>query len=320
MRELPGDRERRLMEGAKRLGVDSTTAEVLTLFRDAGCRSILIKGPAIERELYDPGSSRLYRDTDLLVAPAHLERAGAALSAAGFALALDHGDHSGIAEPHAQEWSREGRLGRSVDLHWRFPGIGAPAQLAWEVLAGRTKPIVVAGASGETLDRAGLALLVALHATHHGTMRAVPLADLERAIDRLDAGTWAEARALAETLDALEAFTAGLQLTPAGTLLARELGLPDVTSPHVRLMAARQAPGSVGVLGVLEAPTARARLRVMRVALLPAPTYMRATSALARRGRVGLTFAYLVRALERTRQLPAALRAVRRARRPAVRS
>jgi hypothetical protein len=320
MRQLSDDRVGRLTLAARRIGVDVTTAEVLRAFRDAGCRSLLIKGPAMEREFWDEGSYRHYNDCDLLVAEADLDRAAAALSGAGFALVLDHRGHPGIDEPHAQEWSLKGSSDRSVDLHWRFPGIGAPPNVAWEVLTERTQPIVVAGADGETLDRAGLTLLVALHAAHHGTMRTTPLDDLERALDRLDIHTWAQARALASRLDALEAFTAGLQLSPAGEPLVRALELPDVTSPRVRLSATRQAPGSFGVLDILEAPSAWARLRVLRTALVPSPTYMRATSALARRGRAGLVLAYLARGLDRTRQLPAALRAVRRARRPLSRA
>jgi hypothetical protein len=309
----------RLLGAARTLGVDAVTAEVLRAFQDADCRSILLKGPALGQELYEDGSPRHYWDTDLLVAPEDLGRAGAALRALGFELALDHGDHPGIAEPHAQEWSR-GAAFRSVDLHWCVPGIEAPDRVAWEVLAERTKPIVVAGAVGETLEREGLALLVALHAAHHGTTRSKPLTDLERALERFGADTWAEARALAGRLAAVEAFTAGLLLTPQGTRLARELALPDVTSPRVRLIAAQQEPGSIGVLDVLEAPTTRERLRVMRAALLPAPSYMRAVSAVARRGRAGLALAYLTRALARARQLPAAVRAVRRARRPPARA
>jgi hypothetical protein len=319
MGQVPADRARRLLAAAQTLGVDVTTAEVLGVFREAECRSILVKGPAIAGELYEAGAMRYYSDTDLLVAPADLERAGEALSAAGFTLVFDHGDHSGITEPHAQEWGRDG-LGRSVDLHWRFPGIGAPAQHAWEVLAGRTEPIVVAGAVGETLDRAGLALLVALHAAHHGTMRSTPLSDLERAVDRLDMATWEDARSLATRLEALEGFAAGLRLTPEGAALARALDLPDVTSARVRLTAAHHEPGALGVLDLLEAPTLRARLRVARAALVPPPSYMRAKSALARRGRAGLVLAYLARAVERVGQLPRALRAVRRARRPLTRA
>jgi hypothetical protein len=320
MRQLPSDRERRLVLAAKKIGVDVTTADVLRAFEEAGCRSILIKGPAIERELYDEGSYRHYNDCDLLVAPADLDRAGGALSAAGFRLILDHRGHPGIAEPHAQEWSRDGSTQRTVDLHWRIAGIGAPDDLAWDVLSKRTQPIVVAGAEGESLDRTALAFLVALHAAHHGTMRNTPLDDLERAIDQIDVATWAEARALAVRLDALEEFTAGLRLTPDGESLARTLELPDVTSPRVRLSAGHQAPGSYGVLDMLEAPSASARLRVLRGAMLPAPSYMRAQSALARRGRAGLVLAYFARALARARQLPAALRAVRRARRPLSRA
>jgi hypothetical protein len=319
MRQDPPDRTRRLVAAARTLGVDLTTAEVIRAFKDAGCRSILLKGPALAQELYEPGSQRPYWDTDLLVAPGDIGRAGTALRGIGFELALDHGEHSGIAEPHAQEWSR-GASHRGVDLHWCFPGIEAPHQVAWEALAERTKPIVVAGARGETLDRGGVALLVALHAAHHGTTRGQPLTDLERALERFGADTWIDARSLALRLHAVEAFTAGLLLSPQGKRLAAELALPDVTSARVRLIASQQEPGSIGVLDVLEAPSTRERLRVIRAALVPAPSYMRAVSAVARRGRAGLLLAYLTRALARARQLPAAVRAVRRARRPPARA
>ncbi|MFL5782414.1 MAG: nucleotidyltransferase family protein [Thermoleophilaceae bacterium] len=71
------------------LRVDALTAEVLRALEDAGCRSILLKGPSFRRELYDAGSPRPYADSDLLVSPADLERAGAAVAALGFRLAAD---------------------------------------------------------------------------------------------------------------------------------------------------------------------------------------------------------------------------------------
>ena len=296
------------------LAVDATTVAVLRAFQQVGCRSILLKGPTLQRELHRDGSRRRYSDTDLLVAPADLPRAAEALDGLGFRLALDHSDHPGVSEPHAQEWERFGR--KSVDLHWRIPGVGIPAERAWDVLAAQTASIAIGNAPGESLTPPGVALLVALHAAHHGTTVEHPLRDLERALEQLDKDVWAEAARVASDLDASEPFAAGLRLAPAGERLAGELGLPPVGSPRRRLMAGDQPPGSLGVLRIIEVPDHRKRMRAIRAELLPAPDFMRAGSPLARRGRIGLMLAYAARVLARAWQLPAAIRAVRWARRP----
>ena len=295
------------------LAIDATTVEVLRAFQHAGCRSILLKGPTLQRELHRDGSRRRYRDTDLLVAPAELPRAADALARLGFRLALDHSEHPGVSEPHAQEWKRSRE---AVDLHWRIPGVGVPAERAWDVLATRTAPIAIGDTAGESLARSGVALLVALHAAHHGTTATQPLSDLERALDQVEGDVWAEAARLASDLDASEAFAAGLRLAPAGARLAGDLRLPPVGSPRRRLMAADQPPGSLGVLTILEAPTIRTRMRAIRAELLPAPDFIRVQWPLARRGRLGLVLAYAARLLARTWQLPAAIRAVRWSRKP----
>ena len=296
------------------LAVDATTVEVLRAFQHAGCRSILLKGPTLQRELHGDGSRRPYIDTDLLVEPADLPRAADALAGLGFRLALDHSDHAGVSEPHAQEWRHAGRNG--VDLHWRLPGVGIPAEAAWDVLAARTAPIAIGGEVAESLSPAGIALLVALHAAHHGTTVEQPRTDLERALEHIESDIWAEAARLAADLDASEAFAAGVRLVAAGERLAGELRLPTVSSPRRRLMAADQPAGSLGVLRILEAPTTRERMRAIRAELLPPPDFMRARSKLARRGRTGLVLAYPARVLARTWQLPAAARAVRWSRKP----
>ena len=295
------------------LAVDATTVEVLRAFHVAGVRSILLKGPILQRELHRDGSRRGYSDTDLLVAPADLDRAEGALAGLGFSLAMDHRDHPGVSEPHAQDWERSGRA--TLDLHWRIPGVGVPAERAWDVLAGQTTPIAIGDTVGESLSRSGIAMLVALHAAHHGTTFEKPLRDLERALDQIDTDTWAEAARLAAMLDADEAFAAGLRLAHAGEQLAADLHLPAVGSPRRKLMAGDQPPGSLGILRILEARTARARARTVRAELIPAPAFMRAASPLARRGRLGLVLAYLGRPVARTWQLPAAIRAVRWSRR-----
>lgn len=299
-----------MLAAASTLGVDVTTAEVLRAFERAGLPRILLKGPTLQRELYE-GRLRAYHDTDLLVAPADLDRAAPVLSNLGFALALDHRRHP-VAEPHAQEWTRARPL-RVVDLHWRVPGVRLEPRQAWEILATRTSAITVAGADGRALDRAGMALMVALHvANSPGEPR--PAAELELALDRFSSDTWAAAAALAAQLDATDALSAGLRSVPAGEAAAVAHGLPPVQSRWLRAAAGGPAAGTHGLLRIAEAPTRRARLRALREELLPAPAFVRATVPSARRGPLGLGLAYVRRAGNRAAALPAAVRAVRRSR------
>lgn len=298
---------------ARTLGIDALTIEVLRAFRAAGCRGILLKGPAFRRDLYADGSPRSYGDIDLLVSPADLARAGAAIASLGFEMGFDHADHPGLVEPHAQEWGRPGGP-RVVDLHWRIAGVEAPSQYAWEILSARTEPMLVGGEPAESLRAEGIALVAALHAAGHRGTHARSVRDLERAIERLDGDTWASAARLAAELDATEAFAAGLRLVPAGERLASALDLPETRSRQRMLLAGDPPGGSVGLLRIVQPAPVRERLRALRHALIPSRAYMRASSSLAARGRAGLALAYLARAGRRTLQLPAAIRAVRASR------
>ena len=309
-RPLPTD----VVATARTLGIDALTADVVRAFRAAGCRGILLRGPVFRRHLYPDGTPRGYGDVDLLVAPADLERAGSALASLGLELGLDHVEHPGMAEPHAQEWGRPGGA-RVVDLHWQIPGIEAPRERAWEILSAHAEPMLLAGEPADALRAEAVALVAVLHAAFHGHGHAKSIRDLERALERLDADTWASAARLATELDATEAFAAGLRLVPVGERLASELGLPEVRSRQRMLMALGQPAGSLGLLKLLEPAPPRERLRALRYALVPSRAYMRASSSLAARGRAGLALAYLDRAGRRVLQLPAALRAVRALRR-----
>jgi hypothetical protein len=302
------------MAAVRTLGVDAMTADVIVALQAAGVQNILMRGPAFGRELYGEGALRTYSDADILVAPDAVPAAARVLESLGFELVLDHREHPGIAEPHAQEWHSQ-RLRGDVDLHWRIAGVDAPAERAWQILAARTEPLPLAGTVGQAFARPGTALLVALHAAHHGRSRTRALTDLERAVDRLDVGVWREAAALADELEAGEAFAAGLRVIPEGERLADALGLGTVLSPSRQLMASDHQAGAIALLRVVQASSGRDRLRAARVGLFPAPAYMRAKHRLARRGLMGLVLAYLVRMLTHAWQLPGAIRAVRSTRR-----
>jgi hypothetical protein len=297
---------------ARTLGADVTAAEAVESLHDAGCETIVLKGATFRRELHADGTLRRYSDVDLLVRSQDVGAAGAALAGLGFALVVDHRDHPTVTEPHAQEWQRP--RAPKVDLHWRVPGVDAPAPDAWAVLRARTVAIPLGDTNVRGLDRAGIAFTVALHAAHHGRGSRKPLEDLARALAQFDRETWREAASLAERLDAIDAFAAGLRLSDTGAALADELRLPAVRSAQRALMAA-SPPGAVGLLRMLE--TRDQRTRQLRETLFPPRELMRLEYPLARRGPRGLAAAHGVRLLVRAVALPAAIRAVRSARREA---
>jgi hypothetical protein len=297
------------------LAVDATTRDVLRAFQRADIRSVLLKGPALKRELYPDGPLRSYDDTDLLVPPGDLHRAEKLLPGMGFYLRMDQAAHPDrIPEPYAQVWTPVSN-GPSVDIHWRLPGTEASGERTWEILTAETKPITIGGAAGEMLASSGIALLVGLHAGHHGADARKPVADLERALEVLGPDVWAKAAGLAGELDGVETFAAGLRLVPAGERIAAELELPTVRSALTRLNAATPPPAAVGLLGIVDPPAGRRRIRALRDAVGPSPDFMRSSFALARRGTIGLALAYVWRGFVRTGQLPAAIRAVRSSRR-----
>jgi hypothetical protein len=174
--------------------------------------------------------------------------------------------------------------------------------------------MTVGGTEAMTLDDTGTALMLALHAAHHGAGVTKPLRDLELGLARIDRGAWVEAASLAVALDAAEAFAAGLPTVRAGVAMAAELGLPAPRSAKARLKAGGPPPAGLAVLFVLDTPWREGRARVLIDALFPSPRFMRAWFPLARRGRAGLALAYATRLVTRARQLPAALAAARRAR------
>src|SRR5206468_12940118 len=106
----------------------------------------------------------------------------------------------------AQEW-RRGR--DAVDLHWRLPGAEPSGAPAWRALQRHRRAIAVGDVTATTLDDPGTALLLALHAAHHGSATPKPLRDLELGLAAI--ADWAGAAGLAEGVGATDPFAAGLR-------------------------------------------------------------------------------------------------------------
>jgi hypothetical protein len=302
-------------ETAASLAVDRMTAEVVRALAGADIAAILLKGPAIVDQLYDPGEHRPYVDCDLLIPAAAEPAVVSVLRELGFAPAPGFGvPDPGVANEH--EWHRGGD---HVDLHGSLLGIGAPAESVWPTLAADAPWMLVAGQPVRVLAPGGLALLLALHAAADGPSGEKPLEDLRRGLARLGDTAWHEAAELAQALDALPAFGAGLGLLPEGAQRLARLGVDPGYDVAIALRARAAPPIAHSLERIRRERTLRGKLRRIARGLAPTPTYMRRWSALAARGSVGLALAYLWRPVWLVIQIAPGLRAWRRARRDGAR-
>jgi hypothetical protein len=270
------------------LALDAATAEVVQALRRERIRAVLLKGPALARLLYDSASERPYGDIDLLVDPREEQRAERVLMALGFAPPPDYVHQR---PPHASSW-RRGRDRVSIDLHRSLVGVGGPPQAVWKTLAADTDAMRVAGASVEVLNDSATAFQVALHAAQHGARIGKPLEDLTRALERFPEHTWTAAARMAEEMDAVPAFATGLRLVPVGAALADRLGLSRTRPPDVALRATTPPPVSRGFARLERTPGFSAKAVLVARELVPEVDFMRRSSRLARRGRLGLALAY----------------------------
>jgi hypothetical protein len=297
-----------LRVAARTLALDAFAGELARALGSVDVRCILLKGPSVAAWLYDDGELRGYVDIDVLVQQRDWDGAAAVLSAAGFEpsraeLALPYG-----RRPHAETWVRGGD-GVTVDVHDTVAGIGVAPELAWDVLAVGVEPMTILGSEIDVLGEAARALLVALHAAHHGIEDAQALDDLGRALVRVPDATWREAKALAEQLEATPAFGAGLRLTDAGARLAERLELPSASSVETILRAGSAPELALSLDWLVRTQGVRPRLRLILRKLFPPVSVLRGRSTLARRSGPGLGAAYLLQPFWLSRQAVPAVRA-----------
>jgi len=290
---------------------DALTARVVTVLRDAGVESVLLKGASVRRWLYE-GDERRSDDVDLLVSGRDRAAIETGLTAAG--LRYLGPSALGRGRPHRQLWEHP-ETTIVLELHESLTGIGVSDEQAWDVLSQRTEEFTLAGTRVAMLDAPARTLHLALHAAQHGRESERTLEDLRRGLERLPEGTWSEAATLAVRLQALPAFVSGLTLAPGGTDLVRRLALETTEPVDVALRAATAPPGSQGLAWLMALPGATAKARFLVRALVPSRVFMRAWDPLARRGTPGLALAYLRRPVWLLRHLPAAVQAWRRANR-----
>ena len=283
----------------------------------AGIASILLKGASIASWLYGEGERRTYGDLDLLVSPDDMAHAGSVAESLGFRHFREMESTRIDSESHHEIWIRD--LDAVVlELHRSFVGIGVPDDVAWDELSRHVEPMAlgVGEFAAPVLAVPARALLVALHAAVHGA-KGQTLNDLERALERLPAATWAEAAVLARRLHAEPAFAIGLSFVPDGAELADRLIAPEERRASVEtLLWATSAPSTaMGWERLARTRGLGAKLRYAVRELAPPPELLRHVDGRARRGPLGRAGAYLRRPIRLLRQAPrgfGAWRAVRR--------
>jgi hypothetical protein len=296
----------------RRLALEHALAQIVLAFGERGIEYLLLKGAAFARWLYDDPSERPYRDIDLLVPGDSFEAANGALGEVGFEASCT-GKHMHERLQHHEIWVRRSPLPAVVELHHTLALVPAPPSKVWGRLSRGAGVIEVARAQVAVPSEAACALIVALHAAQHGARDLKHLRDLEQVLRRVEFASWEAAASLARDLDSVAAFATGLRLSRYGRPLADQLGLPTSAPRVLRLYANTPPDTAAGIERLVTTPGVRPKLRLLGQKVVPSRTYMHSRYPLARRGRWGLTLAYLLRALRLAGKLPGGVRAWLRA-------
>ena len=286
--------------------------EVSGALAEAHIASLLIKGPAVVRWLYnDDPESRGYRDLDLAVSPRDFERAEDVLRARGFTCAVDGLNAREKAWLMETPWERSGSA--AVDLHRGFHGVG-DWDAWWSMLDRHAMPLAVTGRPVRIPDPAACALVVTLHDSAVDR-NAQSAEDVRRALSTFGQDVWEEAARRAAAVDAVASFVLGLSHHEQGRRLAVTLGLPARLPLDV---AARSGAGPgadplrLGRAWVVAHRLGRAdgwgqRLSVLWGLAFPSAGALRISSPFARRGPVALTLMRVLRPLELAVRAPAVI-------------
>ena len=201
--------------------------------RDHDVRVLFIKGPgAVAQGLR---ADRTSVDVDALVDPARRHVLAAALPALGWV--DEHPYTSPTVLPMHSLTFRHVQWPCELDLHDRFPGFFADPQQAFETLWERRTTVRVAAQEIPAPDRAGHALILALHSLRdpHETWRQTELHDLERRLaDDLGPEGLRDLAVLADALGAADTAAPFLRAVGAPPIGVGSLSAADLRAWRLR--------------------------------------------------------------------------------------
>lgn len=308
-------RQESLVATARALSVDAMTGEVAAALKGACVRVLLLKGPALASWLYNDRAFRSYVDCDLLVPPEDYSTAGEVLSSLGFERSLE-ADHLELrfGPLHADTWGRASDRAW-VDLHRALPGMRMGGADVWGALAEGAETLKVGRGWIDIPRPAGRALVVVLHAAHHGDEKERPIEDLARALDQVPFDTWRETLGIAERLHVVPQMAIGLRLMPQGVALAERLQLPSAELVSAALEEGSGAEVALGFDRLARRRGVGGKVGLILSELFPSRRFMLWWTPLARRGPLGVALAYPWRLIYLAWQAVPGIRAWRRSRR-----
>jgi len=142
-RELASASERAAHQAVR---VEMELAAVLSALNREGVRPLLLKGAALARATYPDPALRPMHDLDLLVAPETVDAAHRALCSLGYRIAGGAPSAADRTWRSARGYVPPPGLTLPVDLHWRYAGYPHLLPLDHDAVAGRARPVDVAGA------------------------------------------------------------------------------------------------------------------------------------------------------------------------------
>jgi hypothetical protein len=171
---------------ARALARAGQLAELVRTLEAAEVRALAFKGPALSLAAYGEIGVRDSVDLDLVVRRGELERASAAIRAAGYA--SRHG-MSAVQERTLQRafghfsYTRAGAPAM-VELHWRFAARRYPWSLPPDDVLGRARAIEIGGERVTVPDPTDDVLLQAMHGARHQWERLEWLVAFTRLLHR----------------------------------------------------------------------------------------------------------------------------------------
>jgi hypothetical protein len=282
---------------AIRLKLDALALSLSAAFTADAIPHVLIKGPSTSLWLYHP--PRIYRDVDLLIPFSAIPRATSSLISRGLCTAMGR---PGEEAPHSL--LLRSVEGYEVDIHFTMPTVPARDDHVWEALREHHGVLDLGLGAIPVLDLPGRCVVLALHALNNGPYDNQSLHDLRLARQQASPAVWDAARGLAERMDALDLFSAGVSL--AG-------GPADTSSPRAKLYLLGAPPAAFGIqrfnnIQLREFPMAFLR------EIFPSREFMQYANPELSGSWWGLLAAHVVRWARLARQLPRALAMLRRAR------
>lgn len=280
----------------RRRELERNAVVVLDALERAGVRTLLLKGPALVRLLYEEAEQRGYSDIDILVPASELASARETLIGLGYKNSrelLGIEDVAGIQ--HSEVWARRSGSGPLwIDLHWRLSGCDAPGDIVWEALASECFSIQLEGHPTAVPAPPGLAFHLAVHAAQHGPRDTKALGDLARGIERWPLDIWGAAAHIAREVEAIPAFAAGLRLLASGKVIATRLNLPATPVLDWEIAHREHRPrGAFHLQALARARGPRQLVAVVGHAIMPARAWIIWEFPWAARSRLLLVVAYL---------------------------